>query len=92
MSVETSEVTSETQDDAVEEKAPDLNAEFSDPKIQEKIPLAEDMAVFRSEIESTIFNAPRSEWRKVYENTLAKYPQLLDYKPLFDSVSLELHG
>lgn len=62
------------------------NAELSSSEIQENVPLAVDIARFRSEVERSIFKAPRKEWRKIYGDTLAKYPQVLDYKPIFNSV------
>lgn len=62
--------------------------EANTPKIAKEIPIAEDIAEFRVTLEGKIFREglSKSEWRRTYEETFAKYPRIKPYKELFDAV------
>lgn len=50
------------------------------------IPVAEDIARFRIELERGIFleGLPRAKWRQLYKGTLDKYPRITPYRAIFD--------
>lgn len=68
--------------------AKSASVETSNNEAKQDITLAEDIALFRTELEQRVFfeGLPVSEWRRVYEETLAKYPDIQSYKGLFDQV------
>lgn len=77
------------EEKSVRQETNTKESEFSPThEIQETVVLAEDIAVFRTELEKKMFgkDTSRNQWKKIYEETLAKYPQVLNYKPIFDSV------
>lgn len=63
-------------------------------EIRKDLPIAEDIASFRADMEEKIFfkGIPSREWQKVYDQTLALYPRIQGYKAIFDEVlSVALH-
>lgn len=64
----------------------DINETMGSVELKKGIPVAENIAKFRIELERKIFNEglPRSEWQETYQEILNKYPEILAYKSIFD--------
>lgn len=60
----------------------------SNIEVEETVIAAENIAKFRMELEKKIFQEglPPTKWEKAYEESLTKYPDILPYKGLFDSI------
>lgn len=65
-----------------------LEKPVSQDEIAKTIPLAEDIAKFRTELEQQIFDEglPKDQWTATYEQTIDKYPNLMPYKILINGV------
>ncbi|OGH29990.1 MAG: hypothetical protein A3F30_01315 [Candidatus Levybacteria bacterium RIFCSPHIGHO2_12_FULL_37_12] len=77
-----------------EQKPAPLEKQVLPDQIGKDVPLAEDIARFRTELEQKILweGLPFKKWRQAYNQTLSEYPQILAYKPILDMVMLEVES
>jgi hypothetical protein len=64
----------------------EVSSQLENQEISKAIPVAEDIARFRAEVEERILfsNLPSSEWQQTYQSAFVKYPRIVPYQKIFD--------